>query len=211
MAAGSTPRQCSATTFASWLNSGSELAILQEIPLEDIAAAGGQQLALGISRMRRGEVIAISGYDGEFGIIKVFEAPETAEESRQIGLFGIDEVDEKGSSPGMDGSLPKSRWESGDGGKETPSQPLPKTGEVSVSTHDRSRISQAGVQRTSSQPKELVLSKSKEAGDGVELPTHPASSQLLEGLNVAQAGRSHMHRIIFDSLLPDPAPVRHAP
>ena len=51
---------------------GPELVILREVPLEDIAAAGGERLAEGIGCMRRGEVVAEAGYDGEYGVIRVF-------------------------------------------------------------------------------------------------------------------------------------------
>ncbi len=51
---------------------GPELAILRDAPLDDITAAGGERLAEGIARMRRGEVSAQPGYDGEYGIIRVF-------------------------------------------------------------------------------------------------------------------------------------------
>ena len=40
---------------------GPELAILRDAPLEEIAAVGGERLAEGIGRMRRGEVIAQAG------------------------------------------------------------------------------------------------------------------------------------------------------
>jgi hypothetical protein len=36
--------------------------------------AGGTQLAQGIDRMRRGQVDAEPGYDGEYGVIRVFSA-----------------------------------------------------------------------------------------------------------------------------------------
>ena len=52
---------------------GPELAILMDLPLEEIAHVGGSRLAEGIGRMRRGEVTVIPGYDGEYGIIRVFE------------------------------------------------------------------------------------------------------------------------------------------
>ena len=51
---------------------GPELAILLDIPLEEIAAVGGTRLAEGIGRMRRGEVTVVPGYDGEYGVIRVF-------------------------------------------------------------------------------------------------------------------------------------------
>jgi DNA helicase-2/ATP-dependent DNA helicase PcrA len=66
---------------------GPELNILLDLPLEAIAAAGGDRLAAGIARMRRGEVLALPGYDGEYGVIRVF-ADEEETEPRQPDLFG---------------------------------------------------------------------------------------------------------------------------
>jgi len=67
---------------------GPELAILQDIPLDEIAAVGGERLAVGIGRMRRGEVVAIAGYDGEYGVIKLFKQEDERTTSLQMGLFG---------------------------------------------------------------------------------------------------------------------------
>ena len=64
---------------------GPELEILFDLPLEAIAAVGGPKLAEGIDRMRRGEVIARPGYDGEFGVIRVFPVAEAT--SPQQALF----------------------------------------------------------------------------------------------------------------------------
>ncbi len=50
---------------------GPELVILRHTPLEEIAASGGSLLAEAVARLRRGEVIAQGGYDGEYGVIKV--------------------------------------------------------------------------------------------------------------------------------------------
>ena len=66
---------------------GSELAILREIPLEDIEQAGGSLLAEGIRRMRAGEINPIAGFDGEYGVIKLFEDHERAKFSQQMALF----------------------------------------------------------------------------------------------------------------------------
>ncbi len=70
---------------------GPELVILREAPLEEIAAVGGERLAEGIGRMRRGEVVAQPGYDGEFGVIRVFGAAHVSES--QMGLFGDESVE----------------------------------------------------------------------------------------------------------------------
>lgn len=66
---------------------GPELTVLLDLPLEAIAAVGGDRLAVGIGRMRRGEVTTIPGYDGEYGVIRVFAA-EAESGPRQPDLFG---------------------------------------------------------------------------------------------------------------------------
>lgn len=54
---------------------GSELAILQDIPTDEISKAS-VLLGEGISRLREGKVIKHAGYDGEYGVIKLFEDDE---------------------------------------------------------------------------------------------------------------------------------------
>lgn len=66
---------------------GPELAILQDIPLEEIEGVGGPLLAEGIRRMRSGEVSIAGGYDGEYGVIKLFEAQERATFTAQLSMF----------------------------------------------------------------------------------------------------------------------------
>lgn len=67
---------------------GPELSILREVPLEEIAAAGGERLGEGIGRMRRGEVFTQPGYDGEYGVIRVFGGAAVSD--AQLGLFGAE-------------------------------------------------------------------------------------------------------------------------
>jgi len=55
---------------------GPELAILQTVPVEDIAHAGSALLAEAIGRLRAGTVICEPGYDGEYGVIRLFEHTE---------------------------------------------------------------------------------------------------------------------------------------
>ena len=55
---------------------GPELAILESLPVEDIARAGEPLLGEAIARLRRGEVIREAGYDGEYGVIRLFEDHE---------------------------------------------------------------------------------------------------------------------------------------
>jgi ATP-dependent DNA helicase UvrD/PcrA len=55
---------------------GAELTILQSVPVEDIARAGSPLLAEAITRLRAGQVIREPGYDGEYGVIRLFEESE---------------------------------------------------------------------------------------------------------------------------------------
>lgn len=51
---------------------GAEFRLLLDVETEEIEAAGGPLLAEAIRRMRAGEVHIQEGYDGEFGVIKLF-------------------------------------------------------------------------------------------------------------------------------------------
>ena len=68
---------------------GSELSILQDVPLDDIKRVGGDMLAEGIRRMRAGEVITKAGFDGEFGVISLFEKQERESLTNQLGFFAL--------------------------------------------------------------------------------------------------------------------------
>ena len=57
---------------------GPELAILQSMPVEDIARTGSALLAEAITRLRAGQVICEAGYDGEYGVIRLFQENELA-------------------------------------------------------------------------------------------------------------------------------------
>ena len=55
---------------------GPELAILQDVPLEEIGRSGPPLLAEAIGRLRRGAVVREAGYDGEYGVIRLFDPAE---------------------------------------------------------------------------------------------------------------------------------------
>ena len=65
---------------------GPELRILRECDVADIGRAGGSLLAEAIARLRRGAVIKQAGYDGEYGVIRMFRPGELA---RPGALFDI--------------------------------------------------------------------------------------------------------------------------
>ncbi len=66
---------------------GPELTILRETPIEAIAAVGGEALAQGIDRMRRGQVEAEPGYDGEYGVVRVFSRRALGDDAPQLALL----------------------------------------------------------------------------------------------------------------------------
>ena len=82
---------------------GPELAILQEVPLEEIDAAGGAVLAEGIRRMRAGEVRAQGGYDGEYGVIRLFDGEADRSSVVQLGMF------DEPPDPGAAAAVPPAR------------------------------------------------------------------------------------------------------
>jgi DNA helicase-2/ATP-dependent DNA helicase PcrA len=67
---------------------GPELAILRTVPPEEIATVGGNRLAEAVRRIRAGQVQAEGGYDGEYGVIRVFAGGMPADGTPQLGLFG---------------------------------------------------------------------------------------------------------------------------
>ena len=55
---------------------GPEISILNALKIKTIETAGMPLLGEAIARMRRSEVVVLPGYDGEFGIVKVFNPHE---------------------------------------------------------------------------------------------------------------------------------------
>ncbi|RUM37797.1 MAG: DNA helicase II, partial [Desulfobulbus sp.] len=66
----------------------SEFNLLLDVPIKDIAAQGSALLAEAVSRMRQGRVIRRPGYDGEFGVIRLFDEDELSRLAGQLELFG---------------------------------------------------------------------------------------------------------------------------
>jgi len=85
---------------------GPELDILMNADLKDIRERGGTLLAEAVDRMRMGRVIRQEGYDGEYGVIRLFNEAEKAELTGQASLFGMrspEVIDKKQSRPGRGG------------------------------------------------------------------------------------------------------------
>src|SRR6266540_2908025 len=67
---------------------GPELHILRTAPLDDVVRGGGELLGEAVRRLRRGEVQRIPGFDGEYGIIRLFDPDEL----RRTGSDALFEV-----------------------------------------------------------------------------------------------------------------------
>ena len=87
MGAGPNSKRVQAEYFRLLERLGPELTILRDLPLEEIAAAGDALLAEGIRRMRAGEVRTQGGYDGEYGVIHLFDGEADRASVFQLGMF----------------------------------------------------------------------------------------------------------------------------
>ena len=68
---------------------GPELHILMDSPSKDIERLGGPLLSEAIDRMRESRVIRQEGYDGEYGVIRLFEEAEKMTLQGQTALFDV--------------------------------------------------------------------------------------------------------------------------
>lgn len=71
---------------------GSEVKILTKVDVEEIAKISGEKIAEGVDKVRRGDLVIDPGYDGVYGVVKIWkegEEEKKAEEIEipQLGLF----------------------------------------------------------------------------------------------------------------------------
>ncbi|MGI9500636.1 MAG: UvrD-helicase domain-containing protein, partial [Geminicoccaceae bacterium] len=95
---------------------GSELDILYQVPIEDIRRADDSLLGEAISRLRSGDVIREGGYDGEYGVIRLFDDDELREAKSGGLLF----------------DLPKAIGKKHPAAISMAATPVPRTGSVSA-------------------------------------------------------------------------------
>src|SRR3989338_3546540 len=65
----------------------SEFNILMSVPAKEIAAVSKPEIAEAIKRMREGKLTIKPGYDGEFGVIKIFSEEDRKKIESQTSLF----------------------------------------------------------------------------------------------------------------------------
>jgi len=69
---------------------GTEFKVLTEVPEQELARLQPETIGQGISLMRQGQVKVSPGYDGNYGLIKVFsreKTPDAGESQGQLPLF----------------------------------------------------------------------------------------------------------------------------
>ncbi|MBI4184464.1 MAG: UvrD-helicase domain-containing protein [Proteobacteria bacterium] len=78
---------------------GPELAILEAVAVDDIARAGSAVLAEAIARLRAGKVSREAGYDGEYGVIRLFDDAELRDMRAGGLLFDLPPAAAPGPEP----------------------------------------------------------------------------------------------------------------
>jgi len=58
---------------------GPELSILQDVSLDELAAVGPPGIDEALRRLRSGDVVLAGGYDGEYGVVRLFDPKELAD------------------------------------------------------------------------------------------------------------------------------------
>jgi uncharacterized protein (TIGR00375 family) len=77
------------TVYGKLINQfGSEFSILLDTPIEELNTAS-PLLGTAVQRVRENKVIRKPGFDGEFGVIRVFEEDEQERLAGQLNLFGV--------------------------------------------------------------------------------------------------------------------------
>lgn len=70
---------------------GTEIKILTKVDIEEIAKISGSKIAEGVEKVRRGDLVIDPGYDGVYGVVKIWdhdgESKEEVVEAPQLGLF----------------------------------------------------------------------------------------------------------------------------
>ena len=71
---------------------GGEIKVLTKISIDDIAKISGEKVAEGVDRVRGGDLVIDPGYDGVYGVVKIWDhgekiMEEEKREAPQLGLF----------------------------------------------------------------------------------------------------------------------------
>ena len=71
-------------------NLGGEIRVLTKLDLAEVTKLSGSRIAEGIKKVRQGDLVIDPGYDGVYGVVKIWNEGETKKERQpapQLGLF----------------------------------------------------------------------------------------------------------------------------
>lgn len=68
---------------------GSELEVLLKTPTDDIAAEVSEKVAMGIDKVRKGDIVIKPGFDGEYGVVKIWSEEKEKSKSRSQLSFDL--------------------------------------------------------------------------------------------------------------------------
>ncbi len=106
---------------------GPEMAVLREVPVEEVARVAGPVVAEAVRRVRAGELRVEGGYDGEFGTVRIFDPDERREIEGQGTLFAM---------PGREPGRPRRPGSGRPRPAAAPGAPLPDPGPEPVPAGD---------------------------------------------------------------------------
>lgn len=69
---------------------GDEIKVLTKVEISEIAKVGGPKVAEGVEKVRKGDLVIDPGYDGVYGVVKIWgedSEPDKKGEKSQLGLF----------------------------------------------------------------------------------------------------------------------------
>ena len=73
------------------LEFGSELEVLLKVPTKEIQKHAGERIAEGIEKVRRGDIVILPGFDGQYGTVKIWEDKKVSEkQTNLVNQLGID-------------------------------------------------------------------------------------------------------------------------
>jgi DNA helicase II / ATP-dependent DNA helicase PcrA len=108
---------------------GPELAILDSVALDEVGAVGSSLLVEALSRLRQGRVIRQAGYDGVYGVIRLFRPEEVERPGGTQVLFGVPAADRaterrgRPAAPPPDGRVIRRSRGGPDGAVSQPARP----------------------------------------------------------------------------------------
>ncbi len=68
---------------------GSEIKILTKVAIEEITKVSGPKVAEGVDKVRKGDLVIDPGYDGVYGVVKIWGNEEEKKEESEVPQLGL--------------------------------------------------------------------------------------------------------------------------